>query len=385
MQQRKLQRRHSSRSKDVRTYARLPPNLRAKVRETRTMVKEYDTETGNKIINDYLILEEIGRGTYGKVKLAVDLRIDEFVAVKIVERHSRRKHLEMHRSSQDRSRDKSGLPTNQGNVLKIQREIAIWKRCFHPNVVKLIEVIDDPSSKKIYLILEHMEGGEVVWKDEEDQPTLPLDRSRAIFRDIVNGLDYLKISDFGVSYLQKPYVDGVEKAEDLDRELSKTAGSPAFFAPELCYTGEQRDSMEETNLAGLTRSRSMRRTSSYSRPRITKAIDVWALGVTLYCLVFGGCPFVAETEFELFNIVPREDLKFPHEDVDNTLKDLLQRLLDKNPDTRITLDEVKRHPWVIEDVPNPEQWIKDTDPESYHDIDFEGDDIDVVPPSVSRI
>lgn len=82
MQQRKPQRRHSSRSRDVHAYARLPPNLRAKVRETSTMAKEYDTETGNKIINDYLILEEIGRGTYGKVKLAVDLRIDEFVVSK---------------------------------------------------------------------------------------------------------------------------------------------------------------------------------------------------------------------------------------------------------------------------------------------------------------
>jgi serine/threonine protein kinase len=79
MQQRKLQRRHSSRSRDVRPHARLPPNQRAKVLETSTMVKEYDTETGNKIINDYLILQEIGRGTYGKVKLAVDLRTDEFV------------------------------------------------------------------------------------------------------------------------------------------------------------------------------------------------------------------------------------------------------------------------------------------------------------------
>lgn len=37
-----------------------------------------------------------------------------------------------------------------------------------------------------------MEGGEVIWKDEDDMPTLPIDRSRAIFRDIVNGLDYCK-------------------------------------------------------------------------------------------------------------------------------------------------------------------------------------------------
>jgi hypothetical protein len=84
----------------------------------------------------------------------VDLTLHWFIfqAVKIVERHSRRKHLEMNRSSQDRSREaRSGLPSNHGNILKIQREIAIWKLCFHPNVVKLIEVIDDPSSKKIYL------------------------------------------------------------------------------------------------------------------------------------------------------------------------------------------------------------------------------------------
>ena len=82
MQQRRLQRRLSSRSRfkeSSSTLHRLPPNLRAKVQETSTMVKEYDTETGNKIINDYLILEEIGRGTYGKVKLAQDLRTNELV------------------------------------------------------------------------------------------------------------------------------------------------------------------------------------------------------------------------------------------------------------------------------------------------------------------
>jgi hypothetical protein len=48
-----------------------------------------------------------------------------------------------------------------------------------------------------------MEGGEVVWKNDSDMPTLPLQRSRAIFRDIVNGLDYRK---FNVSFiLYNPY------------------------------------------------------------------------------------------------------------------------------------------------------------------------------------
>lgn len=82
------------------------------------------------------------------------------------------------------------------------------------------------------------------------------------------------------------------------------------------------------------------------RPPITKAIDIWALGVTLYCFVFGRCPFIADTEFELFNIIPRKPLSFPEdvpgrETIDAGLKDLLSRLLEKDVYKRITLKEVK--------------------------------------------
>lgn len=82
------------------------------------------------------------------------------------------------------------------------------------------------------------------------------------------------------------------------------------------------------------------------RPPITKAIDIWALGVTLYCFVFGRCPFIADTEFELFNIIPRKPLSFPdsvpgRETIEDGLKDLLSRLLEKDVFKRITLKEVK--------------------------------------------
>jgi len=80
-----------------------------------------------------------------------------------------------------------------------------------------------------------------------------------------------------------------------------------------------------------------------SRPPITNAIDVWALGVTLYCFIFGRCPFIADTEFELFfRVIPYQPLQFPGDiQITNDLKDLLMRLLEKDPLKRITLDEVK--------------------------------------------
>lgn len=77
---------------------------------------------------------------------------------------------------------------------KIRREIAILKKCAHPHVVRLREVIDDPASRKIYLALEYMENGELIWRESEDSntPVLTMEESRSIFRDVVSGLDYRK-------------------------------------------------------------------------------------------------------------------------------------------------------------------------------------------------
>lgn len=157
----------------------------------------------------------------------------------------------------------------------------------------------------------------------------------------------VKISDFGVSYFNQHLAGSNEHYDDeIDRELAETAGTPAFFAPELCSSFENQQHY------------------------ITKAIDVWALGVTLYCLVYGQCPFTADTEFELFDMIPTTPLTFPDIgfETPDSLKDLLMKLLTKNPKDRITLEQVKHHPWVIEDLEDPSIWWKEADPTLYKTV-----------------
>lgn len=72
----------------------------------------------------------------------------------------------------------------------MRREIAILKKCVHPHVVRLREVIDDPASDKIYLVLEYMWGGEVIWRTEDEEPALKLHQARSTFRDTMLGLEF---------------------------------------------------------------------------------------------------------------------------------------------------------------------------------------------------
>jgi len=238
-------------------------------------------------------------------------------------------------------------------------------------------------------------------------PVMTIEKIRVAFRDTLLGLQYLhyqgivhrdikppnllttgqgrvKISDFGVSYLGRPVHDGepgegLSEAEtqDLDdeaKELAKTVGTPAFYAPELCNT----DPNEETL-------------------PVTKAIDVWALGVTLFCMLFARTPFV-DSEFVVMRQIADEEVYLPrkrlcpinpkpnsrsnsntrspemdvsecrheldvvYEAISDDLHDLLKRLLIKDPRKRITLEEVRHHPWVVADLPNKLKWLEETDP-----------------------
>lgn len=179
----------------------------------------------------------------------------------------------------------------------------------------------------------------------------------------------VKISDFGCSHyseaLRSSQLDGDAYVDDI--ELAKTAGSPAFFAPEMCYSGDLLSSSEGPAVTlrppsmgslepGVSNDSSSARSSSTTEARgerlpITNAIDVWALGVTLYCLLFGRTPFDAANEYLLMQVIPLAEVEIPPSLArDRVLRtsfegaqclDLLVKLLEKDPKRRITLEKIK--------------------------------------------
>ena len=117
--------------------------------------------------------------------------------------------------------------------------------------------------------------------------------------------DVLKIVDFGVSEM-------FEKESSM--ATAKSAGSPAFMPPELCIA-------KHGQVSG-------------------KAADIWSMGVTLYCLRYGHIPFEKHGMLELYESI-RNDNPHMDEETNPDFADLMQKLLEKDPEQRITIEELR--------------------------------------------
>lgn len=183
-----------------------------RVKETRDARSEYmhseDDGASQRRINQYLIQQEIGRGSFGSVHLATDQFGNEY-AVKEFSKHRLRRRAKSNllRQAKQQQQQKSGLPgmldpmpqrrpmsdkEAEDNAFGlIKEEIAIMKKLNHENLVSLIEVLDDPEEDSLYMVLEMCKKGVIMRVDIEDiaEPYSEED-CRLWFRDLMLGIEY---------------------------------------------------------------------------------------------------------------------------------------------------------------------------------------------------
>ncbi|KAL2088351.1 hypothetical protein ACEWY4_015250 [Coilia grayii] len=248
----------------------------------------------------------------GLVKLGVHCVTCQKVAIKIVNREK----------------------LSESVLMKVEREIAILKLIEHPHVLKLHDVYE--NKKYLYLVLEHVSGGELFDYLVKKGRLTPKE-SRKFFRQIISALDFchshsichrdlkpenllldeknnIRVADFGMASLQVG-----------DSLLETSCGSPHYASPEV-IRGEKYDG---------------------------RKADVWSCGVILFALLVGALPFDDDNLRNLLEKVKLGVFHMPHF-IPPDCQNLLKGMIEVDANKRLTLEQIQKHSWYLAGKNEPE-------------------------------
>ncbi|OMJ85036.1 hypothetical protein SteCoe_13758 [Stentor coeruleus] len=273
------------------------------------------------IADEYELGLEIGSGTFGKVFMAQHKASKIFRAIKLI--------------NKDRIKEYETFTT----------ELSILKDLDHPNIVSIIETFE--TETLCYVVLEYCSGGELFDKLCKIK-TFSEQMAAKVMKSLISAVMYchnhgichrdlkpenclylspsensdLKIIDFGLSV--------AITEEEILHELN---GTPYYIAPEILM-------------------------GNYS-----KEVDCWSLGVIMYMLLSGTPPFKGKDNNEILMNVYSGSFTFrpkAFKTVSNNGKDLIVRLLTKDPLHRITAQQAFMHPWIQELNPSPSLFLSES-------------------------
>lgn len=263
------------------------------------------------VLNDYDRKDVLGEGGFGKVYYAVHRETEEKVAIKFM--------------------DISHYLTHADQIEEIYREADALQKLHHNHIITLRKAF--VQRKEVILIMEFAGGGEL--KDRlEEMKDFDEIYARTIFQQICSAMSYchnrglihrdlklenvlfkekdsmvIKIVDFGIAGVCKP------------QEKDKTDSGTLSYMPPEVLSGKKLE-------AG-------------------PGIDIWALGVMLYAMVFGKMPFEGYTDDEIIESIVKKKPSFKNDKpFSRELKDLLIKILNKDPDKRISLFDIQSHSWM---------------------------------------
>ncbi|KAA8519642.1 hypothetical protein F0562_013913 [Nyssa sinensis] len=272
------------------------------------------------LLGRYEIGKLLGHGTFAKVYHARNIKTNESVAIKVIDKE---KIL------------KGGL------IAHIKREIEILRRVRHPNIVQLFEVMATKS--KIFFVMEYVKGGELFGKVAKGR--LKEEIARKYFQQLISAVGFchargvfhrdlkpenllldengdLKVSDFGLSAVS----DQIRQ----DGLFHTFCGTPAYVAPEL-----------------LAR-------KGYDAAKV----DIWSCGVILFVLMAGYLPFHDKNVMAMYKKIYKGEFRCPRW-FSPELTRLLSRLLDTNPETRITIPDIMNKKWFKKGFKHIKFYIED--------------------------
>jgi hypothetical protein len=138
---------------------------------------------GHKTVNHYVILKHVGQGTHGNVFLCFDSVTRKNMAIKILKKSVLK-------------RIRSGVRGNNNELNKVLKSIAIMKKLNHENVIKLLEVIDDPTQDKMFEVFEYASKGQLLKLNPDgttvDGKKFDENTARIYFIKLIKGLAYCK-------------------------------------------------------------------------------------------------------------------------------------------------------------------------------------------------
>ncbi|KAL3626352.1 CBL-interacting serine/threonine-protein kinase 7 [Castilleja foliolosa] len=268
--------------------------------------------SGSILLDKYHLGRLLGRGSFAKVYLARPLDNDSAaeVAIKVI--------------------DKAATISAAMEPRIISEVYAMRRLHHHPNILKLHEVMATKS--KIYLVMELAHGGELLAKlNRHRHHRFSESTARRYFQQVVSALRFchqngvfhrdikpqnllldknglLKISDFGLSALSDQKIN--------NSPIYTVCGTPAYTAPEVI------------NLKGYD----------------GKKADAWSCGVLLYVFLVGRLPFDDSNLSFMYRAMCRRVFEFP-DWVSKSAKNVIYRLLDPNPFTRLSLDDLINLAW----------------------------------------
>ncbi|KAJ3436986.1 serine/threonine kinase [Anaeramoeba flamelloides] len=389
---------------------------------TKKVTITYQKKRTTKIISEYKFGGILGSGTYGKVREATHQKTSEKVAIKKV--------------------SKRRLKRIQNKEEDSRKEIEVMKRLSHPNVVKLIEVIEKEEKGIVYLVMECANGGTLhhfLGSDQNKTKKLPASQIRHFFQQLIDSLEHchsknivhrdlkpsnillmtdfsLKLTDFGVAEILIPLNESereIESESENENEYEDSSLTPVSdCSSNLGSNSEQENdnskviykSKKSNNLeSSQDESKKTQNENNNSKeqianpkkeeknktPKKRKTIDqlrtadvgspaiqppevargdqylsgfkadIWAAGVALYFMITGKYPFYGKNLFHLYEKINSGLDNLP-ENLSPELRDLLTGILKTKENERLSIEEIKNHPWMsleLEGSSDRSNWI----------------------------